>query len=121
MTLIGSASRLASRIEEYCAEAETLTKRMSFVRAWYAIRREDGWQFGPSKFVGYDNLSPKQYLERGDLDGRDTERELPKWADLVEQGDPKFDELHSALKDFCASYRKTPNSRARVSVVKDNH
>ncbi len=71
---------------------------MSNNRAWYAVPRGKGWLFGPSKFVGYD-LDVKEYAlarEKPDFDGRVTEGVLQKWSELVEEGHPKYEELHAA-------------------------
>jgi hypothetical protein len=120
-TLISSVARLEARIRDYHKEAAEMTAVMPYNVAWYALRAEKEWLFGPSKFIGYDDLNAKKYLERekgSGLDGRVTESVLQKWAELVEEGHPKYDELHTALNEFCARFGKKPNSRARISIVK---
>ena len=117
--LISSAAQAVDRIRIYQDGAEEMAKVMSNNRAWYAIPRGKGWLFGPSKFVGYD-LGVKDYLarEKPDFDGRVTEGVLQKWSELVEEGHPKYEELHSALNEFCARFSKKANSRARISIIK---
>lgn len=120
-TLINSVDRLQARIKEYHKEAGEMAERMSHNVAWYALWDEKEWFFGPSKFVGYDDLNAHEYLgpnKTASLDGRVTEGVLRKWADLVEEGHPKFEELHTALNEFCARFGKKTNSRARISIVK---
>ena len=119
-TLISSVARLEARIRDYHKEAEEMAERISHNVAWYALWAENEWFFGPSKFVGYDDLNAKEYLEpeKGSLDGRVTEGVLQKWAELVKEGHPKYDELHTALNEFCARFGKKANSRARISIVK---
>lgn len=119
-TLTSSVARLETRIREYHKQAKEMAGRMPFNRAWYAVRSEKEWLFGPSKFVGYADLTPKDYLEleRGSLDGRVTEGALQSFSELVEEGHPKYEELHTALKGFCARFGKKPNSLARISRVK---
>jgi len=118
--LINSVASLEARIREYHKEAEELAVRMSNNVAWYALRAENEWFFGPSKFVVYDDLNAKEYLEpeKESLDSRVAEGVLQKLADLVEEGHPKYDELHTALNEFCARFGKKTNSRARISIVK---
>jgi hypothetical protein len=118
-TLISSVARLESRIKDYQKEAKEMAWVMPYARSWYALWNEKEWLFGPSKFVGYDNLNAKQYLEshRDGLDGRVTEGVLQKWSELVELGHPQYDELHAALDEFFARLGKKPNSLARISII----
>jgi hypothetical protein len=118
-TLISSVSTLKARIREYQEQAQRMQTRMSHTRAWYALKTNKGWIFGPSKFVGYEDMDAKQYLEqeRGTLDGRITEGVLQRWADLIEEGRPEYAELHHALNEFCARFGKKPSKLARISLV----
>ena len=117
--LISSVARLQARIKEYDKQAQEMADVMPYNRAWYAVRIEKEWLFGPSKFVGYEDLNAKEYLKQANsLDGRVTEGVLEKWSEAVEEGHPKYDELHTALNGFCARFGKKPNSLARISVVK---
>lgn len=121
VTLINSVDRLEARIKEYHKEAGKMAERMSHNVAWYALWSEQEWFFGPSKFVGYDDLNAHEYLgpeKTASLDGRVTEGVLQKWADLVEEGHPKYQELHTALDEFCGRFGKKANSRARISIVR---
>jgi hypothetical protein len=117
--LVTSLEQFQARIHEYQKYLRDLAGLMPYNRAWYAVRHGNSWLFGPSKFVGYDELSAKEYLERekGSLDGRITESVLQKWSELVEVGHPKHGELHAALGAFCANYGKKPNALARISIV----
>jgi hypothetical protein len=69
--------------------------------------------------LGYE-LNVKDYLarEEADFDGRVTEKVLQKWSELVEEGHPKYEELHGALNEFCARFSKKANSRARISIIR---
>jgi hypothetical protein len=117
--LITSVAQAVYRIRVYQDGAKEMAKVMSNNRAWYAIPQGKGWLLGPSKFVGYE-LDVKDYLARKkhDFDGRVTEGVLQKWSELVEEGHPRYQELHAALSEFCARFSKKPNSRARISIIK---
>jgi hypothetical protein len=117
--LISSAAQAMERIHLYQKGAKDMAKVMSNNVAWYALPQGKGWLFGPSKFIGYD-LRVTEYLarEKGLFDGRVTEGVLQKWSEPVEMGDPRYDELHAALGEFCARFNKKPNSRARISIVR---
>jgi hypothetical protein len=118
--LTTSVERLEVRIKDYNRQAAELAAVMPYNRSWYALQTGKGWLFGASKFIGYADLGAKQYLERerGSLDGRVTEAVLEKWSDLIEEGHPQFEELHTALTEFCARFGKKPNSLARISIVR---
>ena len=46
------------RFENEVRGSSGLAGRLSYARAWYACRDAKGrWQFGPSKFVGYERLT----------------------------------------------------------------
>jgi hypothetical protein len=118
--LITTVERLESRIKDYNRQAAELAAVMPYNRSWYALRTNKGWLFGASKFIGYETLNAKQYLEheKGSLDGRVTEAVLEKWSDLIEEGHSQYEELHAALSEFCARFGKKPNSLARISIVR---
>ena len=120
--LISSVAQLVENIKSYHKGSQILAELMPYNRAWYALRSKDGWLFGPSKFVGYEDPNPQEYLKRDGTtppqDGRVTERVLQKWSELVEAGHPEHNELHTALNEFCAQFGKNPNSLARISIVK---
>lgn len=122
--LISSREKLEGRIREYNLHAKDMAERMPYNRSWYAVRVGREWLFGPSKFVGYDNLSARQYLDNPvaeGIDGRVTEGVLQQWSELVEQGHPKYEELRLALSEFFARLGKKPNSLARISVVRSKN
>ena len=131
--LVSSIAQLVGNVRRYNESAELLAKLMPYNRSWYALRLEEGWLLGPSKFVGYD-ISPEEYLrnpysaeEHGridsndrtaTLDGRVTEGVLKRWSELVEEGHPDYEDLHTALNELCARYGKKPNTLARISIIK---
>jgi hypothetical protein len=136
MELVSSVAQLVDNIKRYNEEAAKLAELMPYNRSWYALRTDKGWLLGPSKYIGYQNLSPEEYLgspysaERHGrvvqrdmtalpLHGRVTEGVLKRWSVLVEEGHPDHESLHSALNGLCGRYGKKPNSLARISIVKE--
>ena len=121
MKLITSPEHLIENIRRYAASAEELAELMAYSRAWYALRSEEGWLLAPSKFIGYEGMDAETYRrEKYTLDGRATEKVLEQWSDLIEQGHPQYDELHAALAALFAHHGKTPNSLARISIVRSD-
>jgi hypothetical protein len=132
--LISSVTQLIDQVRRFNEKADMFAKLIPYCRSWYALRTEDGWLLGPSKYIGYD-LSPEEYLaspysteehgrvmqrDKADmlLDGRVTEGVLRRWSDLVEEGHPDYDALHTTLNELCARYGKKPNTLARISIIK---
>ena len=120
-TLITFKEQLVENIRRYNASGGKLADLMPYNRAWYALRTEEGWLLGPSKFIGYENMDADAYLQRDRkkvfLDGRVTEKLLDRWSEPVEEGHPNYEELHAALDGLCARYGKMPNALARISIV----
>jgi len=97
-------------------------------QSWYAyeyetdgLDDEDGFMFGPSKFVGYKDMDPETYLANngisGPLNGRDTEKALAKISTPLTPDDPRYEAAFTALAELCAKFGKTPNTRARISLL----
>jgi hypothetical protein len=97
-----------------------LVKLLPHVQAWYAIEDEDGYHFGPSKFIGYANMSAQLYADEtgatGRLDGRVTEKRLSPWASIITPDDSRYEKLSAALARFCGDHGAFPNKRARISI-----
>jgi hypothetical protein len=94
-----------------------LQSRLAYARAWYTGFEEDGsYSFGPSKFIGYRDLSTADYLKGDGLDGRLTEQRLSQWFDEVGPDHILFEPLHEQLHDFLAEYGKAPSSAMRINV-----
>jgi hypothetical protein len=137
MQLIASVSQLRENIHRYNAHAEKFADLMPYARSWYALAKGTGWLFGPSKFIGYEGMRPQDYLGspydrekhgrvhsndvNSVLDGRVTEKVLQRWTNLIEEGHPDFERLHTALNTMCAGYGKKPNSLARISIVRPDN
>lgn len=107
------------RYQDDLAANSRLVARMSRHPAWYAIRgKQNQWLFGPSKFVGYAEITAKRYLASYDRrDGRETERVLADWFETVDPDSVLGRQLESQLRQFFASYRKVPHKLRRISVV----
>jgi hypothetical protein len=134
MKLVSSVSQVMDNLRRYNDNVQAVADLMPYARSWYALRTKSGWLFGPSKYIGYDGMTPQKYLgseystqrhgriSSDDanivLDGRITEGVLRRWSDLVEEGHPEYARLHTALNELCARHGKKPNSLARISIIK---
>jgi len=100
--------------------SEGLKERVAYARGWYAVRNDDdsGWSFGPSKFIGYKDLTADDYLASNNgLDGRKTEAQLSQWFQIVDEETELHNELWDALVEFLEGYGKEPSRAARISVL----
>jgi hypothetical protein len=109
------------RFEAELKGSSELQARLAYARAWYADKDDKGqWRFGPSKFIGYQDIDAKIYLATAEeTDGRRTEAQLQDWFHVVTADDPLQSELNAALVSFLAKYGKTPSTKARISVQRE--
>lgn len=132
--LVSSVAEVAANIKKYNQELDEYRGLLPFARAWYALRTPKGWMLGPSKVIGYADMSAAKYLgspydsaahgrvskrdkKAMPLDGRVTEGVLGRWSELIEKGHPLYEELHIALNEMCGRYGKKPNGLCRISIV----
>jgi uncharacterized protein (DUF433 family) len=127
-SLITSAAQAEEHIRRYAQQLQrssALRERAGYARAWYALRGDDGgWTFAPSKFVGYRYASAEEYLKdsggEGPRDGRQTERVLEQWFEVVEPNTRLGRELSEALRIFLSHFGQAPNARARINVARQS-
>jgi hypothetical protein len=123
LKMITSPAQAVDNILKFEAEVESnpdMQGRLSYARAWYAHKNEKGqWCFAPSKFVGYQDMDAKTYLEAvedGGSDGRRTEAQLQSYFETITFMHPAIHELNSALVAFLAKFGKSPSTKARINI-----
>jgi hypothetical protein len=108
------------KFEDELKGSPELQARLAYARAWYAYKDAGGWHFGPSKFIGYQDIDAATYLAMAeDTDGRRTEAQLKTFFFTPNSANPLHAELNSALVVFLAKYGKTPSTMARINVARD--
>lgn len=117
--LISDAQGAAKNIERFQSEAADLLHRLAQFRAWYAVKGPKGeWLFGPSKFIGYEDLDASSYSQlEGRMDGRDTETTLQQWFEEEPEDTAVGRELHSQLAHFLGQFGKKKNSKTRINLL----
>ena len=128
LSLVTQVSQVLANIKKYTddlPEHEELQRRIRYVQVWYALRNEaEGWIFGPSKFVGYQENCASLYVEFADRarpdgsHGWSTEKILSEWFYEVDSTSQFGQELKGALRKFLAPH-KLPSARAKIKVLKD--
>ena len=114
MEAVSSVGRAIENIrlyEECLASKPQMQDRIRRHAAWYAFREAGVWRFGPSKFVGYEGITAKDYLAsaKGSLDGRETESRLKRWFTPV---DPASDQFHEPMRCRVCPPRSVPEPRS---------
>lgn len=108
------------RFETQLKRSPELQARLAYARSWYAHPPGTAhWGFGPSKFIGYQGMTAKEYLNEESRDGRRTERQLGEWFIEIPPQDPLHAELSQALHAFLRRYGKTPSSLSRINVSRE--
>ena len=105
--------------EKVLSRSPQMQGRIRRHAAWYAFRDDGVWRFGPSKFIGYEGMTAKDYLvtAKESLDGRKTEDQLERWFPLVNPASDLFSELQRVFKTFAGKYGKEPKKTWRVRLV----
>lgn len=93
------------------ADLETL---LAYFRAWYYVPEGDA--VGPSKFIGYDGMTAAEYMDRDDLDGRETEPILQRWFEVLEEGTPEYQYVEHKVMQLNSRFGKRVSSAARFSA-----
>ncbi len=115
-----SARKAIRRFNSELRDNPALAGNLSYHRSWYAMRRKGKWQFGPSKFIGYEALDAAAYLAQArDLNGRATEAHLAKWSDPIPEGTALHEELRAELFALLGAHGKAPSTAMRLSVLDD--
>jgi hypothetical protein len=122
--IASSLKAVLDNIERFGHEVEQspeLQARLAYARAWYAQQDCRGeWQFGPSKFVGYEGLDANRYIQSAEeRDGRRTEAQLQQWFTVVNPSSELYAELSSALFAFLARFGKAPSTKMRINVIRN--
>ncbi len=96
-----------------------LLDSIRYAQSWYVIDTDDGYMFGPSKYIGYRGMEPHIYAEQHNLsmDGRLTDRQLKRWARPVDVGAIEYEPILGALNAFCQQQGVMLNKRARISML----
>jgi hypothetical protein len=118
--LVTNEAQALDNIQRFKGELDRspgLQERLAYARAWYTGFESDGsYTFGPSKFIGYRELSADEYLAGGGLDGRQTEHRLRQWFVEIGPDHIAYAPLLEQLHDFLAGYGKAPSSAMRINI-----
>lgn len=120
---IVNVQRFASTIET--RQHPDLEKVIPNIQHWYAIPVPAGagpkYWFGPSKYIGYREMTPRYYLKHngasGALHGRATQDALLPLATTITELDERHSELHTALIEFCDQFDQGVRKGAVIHLL----
>jgi hypothetical protein len=126
VTRLDSALDAIRTLNENLHQHSELADRLGQAHAFYVLDDGDKPLFGFSKFVGYEGLTPEDYLrDYKSLDGRNTEHALSKWFEELRFGTPAYEELFEQLTDWLAEFGKRPrggeSQKVRLMVLRPEH
>ncbi len=121
MQLINSyedAVRSIENLNKHLESHPSLADRLSLAHAYYVVGHDGpSPMFGFSKFVGYKDLSPADYLENyRNLDGRDTELALEPFFEQLNSDSGEYARLHEKLAEFLWRFGKRPRGGNKHQV-----
>ncbi len=93
------------------------------VKQWKCyITKDREWRCGPSRFVGYEGMTPAEYVRRkgrsdGGLNGTETEYHLRSWTGDVAPNSRQHDELFQIVSDHLNEFGVSVNRAARFSIL----
>ena len=93
---------------------ERLETRLAYYRAWYYSPELD--LVGPSKFVGYLDLTPEEAMSTVGLDGKVTEPVLTRWFYRAAEGTAEYAYVMRKLTALLAEFGTFPNGLARAHI-----
>jgi hypothetical protein len=123
VTSLDSALEAIRTLNGSLHECPELADRLGQAHAFYVLEDSNGPRFGFSKFVGYEGLTPDDYLrDYKSLDGRNTEHALSKWFEELRLGSPAYEDLFQQLSDWLGKFGKRPRGgeaqKVRLMVVR---
>lgn len=123
VTSLDSALAAIKTLNGSLHEYPELADRLGQAHAFYVLEGDEGPSFGFSKFVGYEGLTPDDYLrDYKSLDGRNTEHALSKWFVELRFGSPAYEDLFKQLSEWLGTFGKRPRGgeaqKVRLMVVR---
>lgn len=119
MRLIVSAQEAEAAIRSFqreLAASAALQDRLGYARSWYVLPVVDGFLYGPSKWVGYAEITAAAYLGSKELDGRKTEAALKSWFEPIGRDTPEHAMHLRNLGSVMARFGKTPSAETRFNM-----
>lgn len=119
--LITELDEVIVNVSQFNADLEAgkgIVIQLRQFKHWYYIGELD--QFGPSKFIGYKNMTGDDYNFGYAKSGVDTEKELKKWFRTLSEEDIQYSHLLAKLDDKLNEYGKSLRKNAKIHVLSRN-
>lgn len=117
--LVSSANGFRQNLLRYRREGldtPELVRNAAKARSWYFCEGDGGWEFAPSRFAGYHDMTAQKYLEADYLNGTETEHHLKLWSTPVAGDSLQHEKFHEILSRYLAQFGVKPNASVRFNV-----
>lgn len=117
LNLVEHIQQVEKNLEQYNLELKNgeMTLSPKRVEQWYYIH--DSNLFGPSRYIGYTDITIEKYMDADYLDGGETTQRLKKWFDKCED-DILFEKIAEKLVEYLSDFDKDirRNSNGEPSI-----
>ncbi len=117
--LVATYEDVVKNIEQFNKDLQAgrdVITQLNTFHHWYYIPDLDA--FGPSKYIGYQDMTADRYQRGKDKDGRVTEVALQRWFIELSETDPRWTKLAPRLEVLLQRWGKEPRIRFRIHVPK---
>ena len=116
VTTYGEVKINASSFVSGLGQGVGLEDLIPYFRAWYYIPELD--IVAPSKYIGYEGITPAVYMTKDGLDGKETEPVLAKWFTRLDADSPEGKYIAKKADYLARPYGKYLNRVARFNAPK---
>lgn len=119
LQLVKTLNQVKQNLKQYNLELQNGQMSLSSnrVRQWFYIMELDF--FGPSRYIGYEDITIQKHQQATNLDGKETNKALSRW--FVECDDPElFNLLSIKLTDYLAHFDMSPGKRYGLNLLKED-
>ncbi len=117
LNLVEHIQQVEKNLEQYNLELKNgeMTLSPKRVEQWYYIH--DSNLFGPSRYIGYTDITIEKYMDADYLHGGETTQRLKKWFDKCED-DILFEKIAEKLVEYLSDFDKDirRNSNGEPSI-----
>lgn len=119
LEVVTTIDQVKQNLKQYNFELQNgeMTLSTNRVRQWFYIMELD--LFGPSRYIGYQNITIQKHQQASHLDGGETNNALSKW--FVKCEDPElFNLLSARLTDYLAQFGMSPGKSYGLNLLKED-
>ncbi|MBB5174545.1 hypothetical protein [Texcoconibacillus texcoconensis] len=117
--LVTSYDQVVQNVQQFNADLENETDivtQLTQFTHWYYFPELD--MYGPSKFIGYQNMNTSRYARGKGKTGVHTEEQLKQWFEKLPKESEQAQNLLDDLSNRLSVYEKRVRSNAQIHIRK---